>query len=209
MPTPFTTDHPALAGPPSPSSVTCPLVPGLPPSLEPVTGVSTCAPGPASQTRGSRALAFQTQPGLHETATKPSRAPASGPCSRPSHLVSGSFPWAERPSGGGVGAVRGGGARLGLRGEWKAVLFCAFWWRKPYTHILGGHTLSPYFLLSLERLTVSAVLENSLDSRASPGLLLGPWVCWGDTLGCRACLRIGPPPGSTRDQGTQGPRPFC
>lgn len=187
-----------------------PLVPGLPPPLEPVTGVSTCAPGPASQARGSHALALHTQPGLHETATKPSRAPASGPCSRPSHLVAGSFPWAERLSGGGVGlgARRGSQVRSQRRVE-SSPFLCFLVEKTIHTYFFGGDTLPPDFLFSLEWLTVSAVLENSLDRRASPGLLLGPWVCRGDTLGCRSCLRIGPPPGSTRDQGTQGPRPFC
>lgn len=40
--------------------------------------------------------------------------------------------------------------------------------------ILFLDILDPYFLLSLEWLTVSAILENSLERKISPRLFIGP-----------------------------------
>lgn len=99
------------------------------------------------------------------------------------HLLVTSSPAAssgeEHLSRGGASVVRGGepgpsiGTRLGLRGKNGNQLFSILFLVEKTIHFFLD-TVSPYFLFSLERLTVSVALGNSLERRTSPGLLLGP-----------------------------------
>lgn len=65
--------------------------------------------------------------------------------------------------------------------------------------ILFLDTFPPTFLFFLEWLTVSVILENSLAPRSA---VLTSFCCG------RSCPSVGHPARTTRDRGSQGPRPF-
>lgn len=149
----------------------------------------------ASFTPTSHSLAFQKQPNQHEKADEVQRGsgltcPAwkrgvslalslghqallatSSPCGLQWGRASKRRWTRRRDRRGEPGSSVG--TRLGLRGkEWKPIIFCICFGGEKHPFFLDTHP--PYSLFSLERLTVSVMLENSLERRISPGLLLGP-----------------------------------